>query len=276
MSPSSMPVVAAGCSGSTALHHGATHLRRHVQCLANALIDIAERQPERRGIGMRRLRRDGCRLLEALIVAADDDRQRQRLSVAPNRQLLLLSRHEIRDGPRQGLGFPDGLPGESGDDIAGLDAGMGSRRSVANLGDQRSLRGRQPKCVGDVRRDRLDIDADQPMFDRAVLHQLRDDLLGLTGRDRKSDTDAAAIGRIDRGVDTHDRAIDIDQRAARIAAVDRRVYLKEVVVRATVKVAAARRNDAGSDRRSDTERIADRQNLVAGPEPVGITPGNGG
>ena len=140
---------------------------------------------------------------------------------------------------------------------------MGGGRSVADMSDQRALRRGQAECAGDIRRDGLDLNADQPMFDRAVLHQLRDDLLRLMGRDRKSDADAAAVGRIDRGVDTHDGAVDIDKRAARIAVVDRCVDLKEIVVWTTVKVASASGNDPGSDRGSDAERIAYRQNLVA-------------
>ena len=55
----------------------------------------------------------------------------------------------------------------------------------------------------------------------------------------------------------------VEGRAARIAAVDRRVDLQEVVVRSGADVAAARRDDAGGDGAAEAERIADGDHPVA-------------
>jgi len=68
-------------------------------------------------------------------------------------------------------------------------------------------------------------------IDGAVLLQLADHLLEKRGRHGKGDADIAAGRREDRRVHADDLAIQIEGRAAGIAAVHRRVDL-EVVVRA--------------------------------------------
>ena len=113
------------------------------------------------------------------------------------------------------------------------------------------------------------------MLDRAVLHQLGDDLLGLVGGNGETDADAAAVRRIDGGVDADHLAVDIDQRPAGIAVVDRRIDLDEIVIGTAVQIAAASRDDAGGNGGADAEGIADREDLVAELQLVGIAPGDG-
>ena len=103
----------------------------------------------------------------------------------------------------------------------------------------------------------------QPRCDRAALHQVLDDLLGGRGRNVEGDADTAARRREDRGVDADDLAVEVEGRAARIAAVDRGVDLEEVVIGAGADVAAARRDDAGGDGAAEAERIADGHHPVA-------------
>ena len=55
----------------------------------------------------------------------------------------------------------------------------------------------------------------------------------------------------------------VEGRAARIAAIDRRVDLQEIVIGAGADVAAARRDDAGRDRAAEAEGIADGDHPVA-------------
>ena len=121
----------------------------------------------------------------------------------------------------------------------------------------------QAEPVGDLRRDRLDLHADVAARHRAVLAQLRDHVARDAGGDREADADAAAGRRVDRRVHADDVAVEIERRAARVAAVHRRVDLDEVVIGARADVAAARRDDAGRHRAAEAERIADREHPVA-------------
>ena len=89
-------------------------------------------------------------------------------------------------------------------------------------------------------------------------------------RHREADADRAARRRDDRGVDADHLAVQVEQRAARIAAVDGGVGLDVVVVGAGIDVAVARRDDAGGHRAAEAERIADRDHPFAEPQLVGI------
>ena len=75
-----------------------------------------------------------------------------------------------------------------------------------------------PEAVGDLRRDRLDADADIAARHVAVLLELRHDRLRRIGGDVEADADRTAGRREDRGVDADDIAIDVERRAAGIAA----------------------------------------------------------
>ncbi len=70
--------------------------------------------------------------------------------------------------------------------------------------------------------------------------------LRFVGRNGKADAHAAAVRRIDRRIDADDLAGKIEGRAARVALVDRGIYLQEIIERAGVDIAAARRDDARS------------------------------
>ncbi len=59
--------------------------------------------------------------------------------------------------------------------------------------------------------------------------QLIDDRGRHGGRNRKSDSHIAAIWRKDSGIYADDITASIEQGAARIAAVDRRIDLKKIV-----------------------------------------------
>ncbi|MNL79993.1 hypothetical protein D3C87_2067260 [compost metagenome] len=77
------------------------------------------------------------------------------------------------------------------------------------------------------------------MIDRAVFHQLGDNLPRLIGGDGEANPDTSAIRGVDGRIDTDDMAVVIHQRAAGIAMVDRRIDLDEVIIRAGMQVAAA-------------------------------------
>src|SRR5690606_27630304 len=97
----------------------------------------------------------------------------------------------------------------------------------------------------------------------AKLTQLADDANRKLRRDREANADRATGGRDDRRIDADDLAVHVEQRATRITAVDRGVSLDEVVIRAGINVAAARRDNADRNRAAKAERIADRHDPVA-------------
>ena len=81
---------------------------------------------------------------------------------------------------------------------------------------------------------------------------------------READADVAAGARNDRRVDADELAVQVHERAARVARVDRRVGLNEVLERLTVEAAAPERaDDAGRHAVREAERIADRHDVVA-------------
>ena len=105
----------------------------------------------------------------------------------------------------------------------------------------------------------------QPRVDGAVFLQLLDDVLHHVARDRKTDADAAARGREDRGVDADDLAFLVEGRAARVAVIHRGVDLQEIVIGPRADVAAAGGNDAGRHGAAEPERVADGDDPVPDP-----------
>ena len=143
-------------------------------------------------------------------------------------------------------------------------------------GDQRSLGLRQLQAFRDFRRYRLDLDAEPAAPGLAMVADLLEHRAGERGRDGKADADAAAGRREDRRVDADDLAGHVEQRAAGVAAVDRRVGLEEFVVGSLIDVAGAGGQDAGGDGPAEAERIADRHHPVADPQGVGVAEAGGG
>ena len=142
-------------------------------------------------------------------------------------------------------------------------------------GDQRTARVLEAEGLGDSPVDVLDPHAEPAPRDLAGLHQAVDHGLRQVGGDREADADVGAGGREDGGVDAQHPAVEREARTARVAAVDGGVDLEEVVVGAVVDVTAARRDDAGGDRRAEAERVADRHHPVADAGPVAVRPLDG-
>ena len=126
------------------------------------------------------------------------------------------------------------------------------------------------EALGDVVGDLLDAHAEPAAPRLAELAELIDDGDRGVRRHRKADADRAAGRRDDRGVDADDVAVEVEQRAAGIAAIDGGVGLNVIVVRARIDVAVARRNDAGSHRAAEAERVADRDHPFAEPQLVAV------
>src|SRR5205814_9330657 len=141
------------------------------------------------------------------------------------------------------------------------------RTVVVDARDERALRLVEAEALRDLVGHRLDAHA-EPAAVHGVIglaHQFGGHLLGEVRRDREADADRAARGRIDRRVDADDLAIHVEHRPARIAAIDRRVGLQEIVIGAGLDVALPRRQDAGRYAAAEPERVADRQYPITDP-----------
>src|SRR5690606_15400704 len=108
----------------------------------------------------------------------------------------------------------------------------------------------------------------------AVLDELRGDSPGKIDRDREAVPREEARRARDRGVDPDDVALEVDERPARVAGVDRRVGLDEVLERRGPDLSVHRRaedpdraadgaDDAGGDAELEAERAAQREDPVA-------------
>ena len=111
-----------------------------------------------------------------------------------------------------------------------------------------------------------------PRYARLTLagrDELGDDLLDGVGRDGEADADVAgrALRRCDLRVDADHLGAVVQQRAARVAAVDRRVGLDHVIdgiaVRRGDRALLDSADDPGSRRAREPERVADRDDGVS-------------
>src|SRR5206468_1798409 len=134
----------------------------------------------------------------------------------------------------------------------------------------RAARGLDAEAFGDFVGDLLDADAEPAATKLAELAQRIDHADHGLGRYGKADADRAARGRDDQRVDPDDLAVEIEQRSARIAAIDRRIGLDVVVVGPGIDVAVACRDDSGGHGAAEAERIADCDHPFAKPQLVGI------
>ena len=117
----------------------------------------------------------------------------------------------------------------------------------------------QARALG--RREVLRLDAEKAAQHAAVLDQVLHDPGREVGRNRESDALRPAV---ERGVDADEVTVRVDQRAARVAGVDRGVRLHEVLDRVQAEVVApGRADDALRDRLAEAIRIADREHDIA-------------
>src|SRR4029077_4849795 len=104
-----------------------------------------------------------------------------------------------------------------------LEAGLRSTAAGPHGGDENAARHGQVEEAPDVRLQRLPFDPEERMLDLAALDQLSHDVPDGVDRDRESDADVAlalAAG-LDLRVDPDHLALRVQQRAARVAVVQR-------------------------------------------------------
>src|SRR6185437_5305548 len=104
--------------------------------------------------------------------------------------------------------------------------------------------------------------AEPTALDVPGLAQLGDDRDYQLAWRREADADRTARWRDDGGADGDHLAVHVENGAARIARIDRRVELQEIIERSGAQVATTRRDDARGHGTTKTERIARRQHPV--------------
>jgi len=111
----------------------------------------------------------------------------------------------------------------------------------------------------------LNVDAQITTHHFAVRHDLVHHILRQADRNREADALIAAASTCENsGVDSHQIAMQIDHRAARISRVDRSVGLDEVfVILDTQSAASCGANDSHRGRFADSEWIANRKHEIA-------------
>ena len=142
------------------------------------------------------------------------------LALADDDDVDRLADSGICDDARQIVHLLDVMAVEFHDHVAGLDAGGLGRALVVDARHQRAARRLDAEAVGDVVGDLLDAHAEPAAPGLAVLPQLIEHRHRGVGRHGKADADRAARRRDDRGIDADDFTVEIEQRAAGIAAID--------------------------------------------------------
>src|SRR5689334_10809906 len=115
------------------------------------------------------------------------------------------------------------------DHVAGLDARLLGRRLRRNFRHHRALLQVGLQQARDLGCQRLRLHAERAVLHMAAGDQLAHRIAGAVDRNRKADADIAAGRRVDRRIDADQLAAQVDQRAAGVARVDRRIGLDVVL-----------------------------------------------
>ena len=156
--------------------------------------------------------------------------------------------------------------------VARLQPGLGRRAARDDIGDQRAGRLGHAQRLGDLRRHLLEGGADiGPLEEVVAVLRRRDDRPHHVGGDGEADADRTAAAAVDRRVDADQFATHVDQGAAGIARIDRRIGLDEEAEIGDAYIRTRkRRDDAAGHRLADAERVAHGQHQVADLDRIGI------
>ena len=167
----------------------------------------------------------------------------------------------------------DVVPIDACDHIARLEPSLIPRTARLNLADQRAVRNGQSEGLRQLLLQVLHMHADTAAQHLAVLQQLILDVQGDVDGNRERHAHITAGAAVDLGVDAHHFTVDVEQWAAGIAGVYRRIGLNEghVVIAAVI----GQRPTGGADdpcrhRTLEAERRSDRYRPLAGLDLRGI------
>src|SRR6516162_3482441 len=143
------------------------------------------------------------------------------------------------------------------DEIVGPQAGTFGRRSLLDAGDHRPLGVGRAERLRNIGSELLDGHPDVAAFDLAAADQLLHHLARHVDRHSEADPDIPSGWGHDRGVDADYSALEVDQRPARIARIDGRVGLNEILIAFDARAAAERADNPGGHGLAEAKRIAD-------------------
>ena len=177
----------------------------------------------------------------------------------------------------QAIGARDLVVAQLGDDVALLNAGLGSRTILNDARHIRAAIGAQLVGAGVERVDARKRSAHVRMHRRLAADDLVGNVLGVVNGNSKAHARAGARVALDERVDAHQLTVVVDERAAGVARVDGGIGLNHVGIdgvtagRAHGRGAVERRDDTGGDRLLVAERRPDRHDPLAHVELGGIT-----
>ena len=131
-----------------------------------------------------------------------------------------------RDAEAQVLRIGDLMAVDRGDHVADCNAGLGAGCSEATSLTSDAARTRQARLLAISAVTSWPLRA-EPGTTMAAAHRRLQQQCAPAPRNGKADADRAARLREDRRVDADELAVEIDQRAARVAGIDRRIGLDE-------------------------------------------------
>ena len=191
----------------------------------------------------------------------EGDVQHQALLIADDLNLCRRTREQSRHDARKPVRRVDHGAVDTGQDVAGFDAGCRSRVLLEDFVDQHPFAFVDAELACQLHRERLDADAQPASCHPSLRQQLLNHLLGHVGGNRKTDP----LGEVnDGGIDADDFAAQVEERAARVAGIDRRVRLNEIFVAREIDVLPADpADDAERDRPIESERIPHGEHPLA-------------
>lgn len=134
------------------------------------------------------------------------------------------------DGPKQSARSLNGLISNLSDHVADLDPGVVRGAARLHRGNKCALGIGPAQRLGDPGRQFLQANADVAPLDLTRSDELIRDRLRGPRRHRKSDAYVGAYRRKDRRIDADHLARGVEQRASRVALVDRGICLQKIVI----------------------------------------------
>ena len=174
------------------------------------------------------------------------------------------------DQRRQVGGFLHGFAVKLDDDVAVFDARFGGWRVFHDFGNERAMRAVHAEGFGQGLIQPLNQHAEPAAHHFALVFQLIGDALRHVDGDGESEAIEGAAAAVNLRVDGDNFAFAVEERAAGIAGVDRRIGLDERHIIAARQVAGDRADNALRRGVGEAEGRADGQHPVADLYLIGI------
>src|ERR1019366_484773 len=192
--------------------------------------------------------------------------------VAPDGKGHLHAGRHGGDFVAEDVGVAHAFPVELQDNVALFQTRLVRRAAGGDGADDDAARFLESEARGEIAGNALYGDADHAALHFTLPDQLVHHRLGHVGGDGEANADVDAGGRENLGVDPDQLPARIHQRAARVALVDGRVGLQEVLEAAIAQTrgAALGADDARGYGFADAQRIANRQANVTHAHLIGV------